>query len=130
VSARSIALLGSTGSIGTQAVDVVRGAPDRFRVVALAAGGGRTELLADQVAELGVRLVAVADPAAQAPLEKALVERGVQGVELLVGTDAASAVASRGADVEKTLALAEKYCIVSKAVRGEGLALTVVPKPA
>jgi 1-deoxy-D-xylulose-5-phosphate reductoisomerase len=96
---RSIALLGATGSIGTQAVEVVRGAPERFRVVALATGGGRTELLADQVAELGVQLVAVADPAAQAPLEKALAERGVHGVELLVGPDAASTVASRGADV-------------------------------
>ena len=47
-------MLGSTGSIGTQAIDVVRAAPDRFRVVALAAGGGRPELLAEQAAELGV----------------------------------------------------------------------------
>lgn len=36
---------------------------------------------------------------------------------------------SRRDDVEKTLALAEKYCIVSKAVRGEGLTLEVSPKP-
>ena len=37
---REVVLLGSTGSIGTQAVDVVRRNPDRFRVVGLAAGGG------------------------------------------------------------------------------------------
>ncbi len=99
MSVRSIALLGSTGSIGTQAIEVVRGAPERFRIVALAAGGGRVGLLADQVAALGVALVGVADPAAQAPLEAALADRGVRGVELVVGPDAASTVASRGADV-------------------------------
>jgi 1-deoxy-D-xylulose-5-phosphate reductoisomerase len=37
--ARSVVVLGSTGSIGTQALDVVRRNPDRFRVVGLAAGG-------------------------------------------------------------------------------------------
>ncbi len=62
---RSIALLGSTGSIGTQAVDVVQANPDRFRIVALAAGGGRVDLLADQAAALGVQAVAVAEPGAE-----------------------------------------------------------------
>lgn len=45
-----IALLGSTGSIGQQALEVVRGLPDRFRIVTLAAGS-RTGLLAEQIAE-------------------------------------------------------------------------------
>ena len=57
---RDIVLLGSTGSIGTQAIDIVRRNPDRFRVVALGAGGGNVELLAAQALELGVDVVGVA----------------------------------------------------------------------
>jgi 1-deoxy-D-xylulose-5-phosphate reductoisomerase len=58
--AREIVLLGSTGSIGTQAIDIVSRNPDRLRVVALGAGGGNVELLAAQALELGVEAVAVA----------------------------------------------------------------------
>ncbi len=57
---RDIVLLGSTGSIGTQALDVVRANPERFRVVALSAGGGQPRLLAEQALEFGVEHVAVA----------------------------------------------------------------------
>ncbi|GAA1649347.1 1-deoxy-D-xylulose-5-phosphate reductoisomerase [Catellatospora bangladeshensis] len=57
---RQIVLLGSTGSIGTQAIDIVRRNPDRFRVVALGAGGGNVALLAQQALELGVEAVGVA----------------------------------------------------------------------
>jgi 1-deoxy-D-xylulose-5-phosphate reductoisomerase len=60
VSIREIVLLGSTGSIGTQAVDIVRRHPDRFRVVGLGAGGGNVALLAEQALELGVDVVGVA----------------------------------------------------------------------
>ena len=60
MSPREIVLLGSTGSIGTQAIDVVRRNPDRFRVVALGAGGGNVALLAEQALELGVEAVGVA----------------------------------------------------------------------
>jgi 1-deoxy-D-xylulose-5-phosphate reductoisomerase len=63
---RDVVILGSTGSIGTQALDIVRRNPGRFRVVGLAAGGGNPGLLARQVAEFGVNAVAVADPAAVA----------------------------------------------------------------
>ena len=38
-SPRTVTLLGSTGSIGTQAIDVARAASDRFRIIALSAGG-------------------------------------------------------------------------------------------
>jgi 1-deoxy-D-xylulose-5-phosphate reductoisomerase len=48
---RDVVVLGSTGSIGTQALDVVRANPDRFRVVGLTAGGSQEELFAQQVAE-------------------------------------------------------------------------------
>ena len=57
---RDLVLLGSTGSIGTQAIDIVRRNPDRFRVVALGAGGGNVELLAAQALELAVEVVGVA----------------------------------------------------------------------
>jgi 1-deoxy-D-xylulose-5-phosphate reductoisomerase len=59
-----VLILGSTGSIGTQALEVIAANPDRFEVVGLAAGGGNPELLARQCAETGVRNVAVADEAA------------------------------------------------------------------
>ncbi|WP_264885408.1 1-deoxy-D-xylulose-5-phosphate reductoisomerase [Dietzia sp. NCCP-2495] len=60
-----VLVLGSTGSIGTQALEVTsESGPDRFRVVGLAAGGGRAKALAEQIRETGVRVVAVADPRA------------------------------------------------------------------
>ena len=65
-------ILGSTGSIGTQALDIVRRNPDRFRVVALAAGGGSPALLASQAAEFGVPVVAVADEAAAPSVAEAI----------------------------------------------------------
>ena len=55
----SLVILGSTGSIGTQALNVVRAHPAKFRVVGLAAGGGNLALLADQVAEFGPAAVAI-----------------------------------------------------------------------
>ena len=54
MTARDIVLLGSTGSIGTQALDLVRANPDRFRVVGLTAGGSHPDLFEAQVAELVV----------------------------------------------------------------------------
>ncbi len=62
-----VLVLGSTGSIGTQALEVIAANPDRFELVGLAAGGARPDLLARQRAETGVTNVAVADErAAQA----------------------------------------------------------------
>ena len=65
-------ILGSTGSIGTQALDIIRRNPDRFRVVALAAGGGSAALLARQAVEFGVPVVAVADEAAAPAVVEAI----------------------------------------------------------
>ena len=64
VARQRVLILGSTGSIGTQALDVIAANPDRFEVVGLAAGGGNPQLLARQRAETGVTNIAVADPAA------------------------------------------------------------------
>jgi 1-deoxy-D-xylulose-5-phosphate reductoisomerase len=71
---RDVVILGSTGSIGTQALDIIRRNPGRFRVVALAAGGGNPGLLARQAAEFGARAVAVARVCAEPDLRAALAE--------------------------------------------------------
>ncbi|MCF0134792.1 MAG: 1-deoxy-D-xylulose-5-phosphate reductoisomerase [Lachnospiraceae bacterium] len=57
-----LSILGSTGSIGTQTLDIVRAMPDRFRVASLAAAGSRADLLGRQIAEFRPALVAVYDP--------------------------------------------------------------------
>ena len=92
---RDVVLLGSTGSIGTQAVDVILRNPDRFRVVGLAAGGSDVRLLADQAVRLGAAVVGVADPAAEAPLRAALDAAGApSSTRVVVGPDAATEVAA------------------------------------
>ncbi|MGW4534465.1 1-deoxy-D-xylulose-5-phosphate reductoisomerase [Nocardia sp. NPDC004340] len=82
-----VLLLGSTGSIGTQALEVIAANPDRFEVVGLAARGGNTELLASQIAATGTTNVAVADEAAAAELGVALAGPDA-ATELVRRTDA------------------------------------------
>ncbi|WP_101257976.1 1-deoxy-D-xylulose-5-phosphate reductoisomerase [Streptomyces barkulensis] len=94
---RDIVILGSTGSIGTQAVDVVLANPDRFRVTALSAAGGRVELLAEQAHQLKVRTVAVSDPGRAGELREALRARHGSAEplpEVLAGPDAATELAA------------------------------------
>jgi len=69
---RSLLVLGSTGSIGTQALDVVAANRDRFDVVGLAAGGAAPETLAAQAIEFGVAAVAVARATAVEDVQLAL----------------------------------------------------------
>jgi 1-deoxy-D-xylulose-5-phosphate reductoisomerase len=69
---RDIVLLGSTGSIGTQAADIVRRNPGRFRLAGLAAGGGNPGLLAAQALEFGAEVVAVAREDAAGEVREAL----------------------------------------------------------
>ncbi|AUY53125.1 1-deoxy-D-xylulose-5-phosphate reductoisomerase [Streptomyces sp. CB01881] len=69
---KTVGILGSTGSVGTQAVDVVRRNTDKFKVLALAAGGGRVGLLAEQVLDLSPVVVAVAGEGAADELPAAL----------------------------------------------------------
>ncbi|MCQ4084559.1 1-deoxy-D-xylulose-5-phosphate reductoisomerase [Streptomyces sp. RB6PN25] len=92
---RDIVILGSTGSIGTQAIDVVLRNPERFRVVALSAAGGRVHLLAEQAHRLGVRAVGVADQTAVPVLREALAAQyGPRPLpEILAGPDAATQLA-------------------------------------
>jgi 1-deoxy-D-xylulose-5-phosphate reductoisomerase len=96
---RRIAVLGSTGSIGTQALDVARRNPDRFRVVALSAGNNH-ELLVGQIREFLPAMVAIADEQAAADLTERL--GTVRGVQILVGPDAAEQVA-RSSDADLVL---------------------------
>jgi 1-deoxy-D-xylulose-5-phosphate reductoisomerase len=86
---RDLVILGSTGSIGTQALDVVVRNPGRFRVVALAAGGSDPALLRQQVEAFGVEHVAVADEAAADALAGT-------SAQVHVGPDAAAEVAGLG----------------------------------
>lgn len=93
---RSVVLLGSTGSIGTQALDVIDRFPDRFEVAGLSAGGGNVELLVAQVLAHHVPVVAVADEAAGAAVRERL---DGTGTHVLTGADAAARIAAEGADV-------------------------------
>ncbi len=68
---RDVILLGSTGSIGTQAVDIVRRNPDRFRVVGVGGHGTNVGLLAAHALELGVEVVGVAKASAVQDLQLA-----------------------------------------------------------
>ncbi len=100
---RRIVLLGSTGSIGTQAIDLVHRNPDRFEVVGLSAGSN-LDLVAEQAVLLRVPLVAVAS-GSQDDLSRAVARAAdAAGVtaydpELLVGPDASTTLAGREADV-------------------------------
>jgi 1-deoxy-D-xylulose-5-phosphate reductoisomerase len=87
---RRLVILGSTGSIGTQALDVVRRSPDRFQVVGLAAAQSH-ELLVGQIREFLSPVVAVSDQEAAEDLRAAL--SGLRGVEVLAGPDAAERLA-------------------------------------
>ena len=105
---RRVVVLGSTGSIGTQALDVARRNPDRFRIVALSAGGANIELLAQQALDFEVEAVAVGRGSAAADLQLALYAEAKQRgyaegrfrvPQLLVGPEASTELAGWDADV-------------------------------
>ena len=106
---RDVVILGSTGSIGTQALDLARRNPERFRIVALAAGGGNPGLLARQAVEFGVPVVAVADKSAAALVTAAINEESsrtravptpaARVPEVLAGPEAVSHLATLPCDV-------------------------------
>ena len=80
-------VLGSTGSIGTQALEVIAANPDRFEVVGLAAGGANVETLVRQRAETGVTNIAVADDRAAQMVDQQIGRvpfRGPEAVTRLV----------------------------------------------
>jgi len=85
---KRLAILGSTGSIGVQALDVVARFPDRFQVVALAAGRNVPRLL-EQIRRFRPRLVSVADEAAAREVRAS----APAGTEVIAGDEGAVAVA-------------------------------------
>ena len=85
----SVAILGSTGSIGTQTLDIVQARPDQYRVAALGAARS-VDLLAEQAQRFRPDVVAIADASRAA----ALAERLPDTVELLAGSGAMAAAAS------------------------------------
>ncbi len=105
---RRIVILGSTGSIGTQAIDVITRNPDRFRVVALAAGGKNATLLAEQALDLEAEVVAVAKATAAQDLQLAFYAEaqrrgyptgGYRLPKIVTGPDAAAELAALDCDV-------------------------------
>jgi 1-deoxy-D-xylulose-5-phosphate reductoisomerase len=128
---RRVVVLGSTGSIGTQALDVARHAPDRFAVAAIAAGGSDVALLARQAAEFDVAVVGVGRREAAQELSERLAALNANprivtgdGVVDLAGTDcdvvlnaiagAAGLRATLAAlDAGRTVALANKESLVA-----------------
>ena len=104
---RDVVVLGSTGSIGTQALDIVRANPDRFRVVALTAGGSNPALLEQQAAEFSPAYVGTGEAASveAAGMDCDVVLNGITGAVGLRPTLAAL-------DAGTTLALANKESLI------------------
>lgn len=104
---RDVAILGSTGSIGTQALDLVRANPDRFRVVALTAGGSHPDLFARQVEEFAPAYSGLGEDASVEAASRAcdVVLNGITGAVGLRPTLAAL-------DAGNTLALANKESLI------------------
>ena len=95
----TVVILGSTGSIGTQGLDVISRHLDRFTVTGLAAGGAHVELLAQQAAKFHVPTVAIFYKEAVPALREALEQVGAGNVNITAGPDAVIAMAGSGADV-------------------------------
>ena len=89
---REIVILGSTGSIGVQALEVIAANPETFKVVALAAGGGNIPTLIAQAEKFGVKVIGVSQGGAQA-------RELAQGIEVIDGAMAASEIASIPCDI-------------------------------
>ena len=104
---RDIVVLGSTGSIGTQALDLVRRHPDRFRVVGLTAGGSNPDLFEAQVAEFAPAYSGLGEDASVEAASMAcdVVLNGITGAVGLLPTLAAL-------DAGTTLALANKESLI------------------
>ena len=104
---RDVVVLGSTGSIGTQALDLVRANPDRFRVVGLTAGGSNPEVFARQVAEFSPAFHGLGEDASveAAGHDCDVVLNGITGAVGLRPTLAAL-------DAGNTLALANKESLI------------------
>ena len=89
---RDVVILGSTGSIGVQALEIIDANPGKFRVVALTAAGNNVELLVAQAAKFKVSVVGVTNNADQ-------VRHALPGVQVIDGPHASTEVAAITCDV-------------------------------
>ena len=128
---KRLAILGSTGSIGQSALDVVRAHPDKLKVVGLAAGSNG-ERLREQAAEFGVTITALASETGSEGLIAVATHPDVDIVICASsGTDALEAVLA-AIDAGKTIALANKEvlvmagALVTAAARARGVAILPV----
>ncbi|MGQ0831816.1 MAG: 1-deoxy-D-xylulose-5-phosphate reductoisomerase [Microthrixaceae bacterium] len=87
----TVAIAGSTGSIGTQALEVIAGDPDRFEVVALGANAS-VEALGEQVRQFAPKVVAIGDAALAAELEASI----PPGTEVVTGAEGLAQIAASG----------------------------------
>lgn len=104
---RRVIILGSTGSIGTQALDVIRAHPDDFTVVGLAAGRNR-DVLAAQAAEFRVPHTALGAVEAEQLVRSVAADVVLNGITGSIGLGSTLAVLERGG----TLALANKESLI------------------
>jgi 1-deoxy-D-xylulose-5-phosphate reductoisomerase len=104
---RRVIILGSTGSIGTQALEVIEANPDRFQVVGLAAGKN-AELLAEQAAKFGVKDAVQGAEAATRLVEDLDADVVINGITGSIGLAPTLATLKTG----KTLALANKESLI------------------
>jgi len=95
---RTVTVLGSTGSVGTQTVELLAAAPERFRVRALV-GGRNVRLLAEQAIALGAELAVIADDSLHGALRAAL-----SGSAVRVAAGTSAVVEAAGLDADFTMA--------------------------
>jgi 1-deoxy-D-xylulose-5-phosphate reductoisomerase len=117
--AKRIAVLGSTGSIGQQTLDIVRAHPDKFKITALAAGHNLA-LLRDQIAEFqpglyhhqGSQNLAIPGPAKFTPLEEIVVHPDVDLIVAAISGTAGLRPVLSAIQARKVVALANKEPLV------------------
>ena len=105
---RSVIVLGSTGSIGTQTLDVIRASDSDFKVIGISAGGNNPSLLAEQALEFNVEYLAIANATAAQDVQLAIYAQAKKAgysegnfmlPKMLIGPDAATELAGVSADV-------------------------------
>ncbi|MCU1584464.1 MAG: 1-deoxy-D-xylulose-5-phosphate reductoisomerase [Microbacteriaceae bacterium] len=104
---RRVIILGSTGSIGVQALDVIAANRDRFEIVGLGAGSNRT-MLAEQAASFGVDQLAIGETEAEQLVRSVDADVVLNGITGSVGLGPTIAALERG----MTLALANKESLI------------------
>jgi 1-deoxy-D-xylulose-5-phosphate reductoisomerase len=105
---RSVIVLGSTGSIGTQTLEIIRASNSEYRVLGISAGGSNPSLLAEQALEFQVEYVAIANATAAQDIQLAIYAQAKQAgysegnftlPKMLIGPHAATELAGIAVDV-------------------------------